>query len=88
METSGGYLTPDLAIATLNSGGQDEDECFRHHLIDVRTGTHTGEIAVETTDPCDVVPMGDGSWLSGGHKAHPIRWSRARPAPAPPLTGR
>jgi hypothetical protein len=88
MEWSGGYLTPDHAIVTLSSGDQDEEECFRHHLIDVHTGTPAGGIAVEASNPYDVVPLGDGSWLTGDHETNPTRWSRAHLARTPPQTGR
>ncbi|MFF7240504.1 hypothetical protein [Streptomyces collinus] len=84
VEWSGGYLTQDLAVVTL--GGEDEDgeEWFRHHLVDVRTGTLRGEIAAEATGPYDMVPLGDGSWLTGGPGGHPVRRSRAaRDAPLP-----
>ncbi|MEU4037348.1 hypothetical protein [Streptomyces collinus] len=80
VEWSGGYLTPDLAVVTL--GGEDEEEWFRHHLVDVRTGTLRGEIAAEGTGPYDMVPLGDGSWLTAGPDGHPVRRSRAsRDAP-------
>ncbi|RLU80135.1 hypothetical protein CTZ27_35375 [Streptomyces griseocarneus] len=64
VEWSGGYLTPDLAVITLGGEGQDEQERFRHHLVDVRTGTLSGEIAVEATSPHKLVLLGDGSWLT------------------------
>ncbi|MDK9497644.1 hypothetical protein QEZ40_002587 [Streptomyces katrae] len=77
VEWSGGYLTPELAVVTLGGEGQDEEEWFRHHLIDVRTGTLDGEILVEATNPYEVVPLGDGSWLTGGSGDNPVRWVRA-----------
>lgn len=83
VEWSGGYLTPELAVATLGGEGQDEEEWFRHHLIDVRTGTLSGEIAVETANPYELVPLGDGSWLTDGPDGTPVRWSRA-PLPSSP----
>jgi hypothetical protein len=54
---------------------QDEEEWFRYYLIDVRTGTLSGEMAVEVTNPYELVPLGDGSWLTDGSDGNPIRWS-------------
>ncbi|MBC2904279.1 hypothetical protein [Streptomyces cupreus] len=85
LEWSGGYLTPDTAVVTLGGESQDEEEWFRYHLIDVRTGTPSGEIAFEVSNPYDVEPLGDGSWLTNGPDGHPIRWSRA-PLPTTPRT--
>jgi hypothetical protein len=82
VEWSGGYLTPDLAIVTLGGESQDGEEWFRYHLIDVHTGTLSGEIAVEVTNPYELVPLGDGSWLTNGPDGNPVRWSRS-PLPAP-----
>ncbi|MGW7433289.1 hypothetical protein ACWGIN_27580 [Streptomyces sp. NPDC054861] len=78
VEWSGGYLTSDLAVVTL--GGEDpdgEEEWFRYHLVDVRTGTLSGEITVESTNPYELVPLGDGSWLTAGPDGNPFRWSAA-----------
>jgi hypothetical protein len=84
-EWSGGYLTPDLAVVTLGGGeGQDEEEWFRHHLIDVRTSTLSGEIAVEVTNPYELVPLGDNSWLTDGPDGNPVRWSRTALPSSPP----
>lgn len=80
VEWSGGYLTPDTAVVTLGGEREDEEEWFRHHLIDVSTGTVSSEIAVEAAHPYDLEPLGDGSWLTDG----PIRWSRAQLPSAPP----
>ncbi|WP_433887475.1 hypothetical protein [Streptomyces sp. CA-111067] len=73
VEWCGGYLTPDLAVVTLGGESQDEEEWFRHHLIDVRTGTLSGEITVEATNPYELVPLGDGSWLTNGPDGAPVR---------------
>ncbi|MEW2417039.1 hypothetical protein AB0953_25365 [Streptomyces sp. NPDC046866] len=83
VEWGGGYLTPDLAVVVLGGEGQDEEEWFRYRLIDVRTGTLDAELAVEAGNPYEVVPLGDGSWLTSGPAGHPVRWSRALSAPAP-----
>jgi hypothetical protein len=41
LEWAGGYLDADTAFVV--AGGENDDqEWFRHHLIDVRTGTHLG----------------------------------------------
>ncbi|MGW5848856.1 hypothetical protein ACWFQ8_13055 [Streptomyces sp. NPDC055254] len=71
VEWSGGYLTPDTAVVTLGSETEEGEEWFRYHLIDVRTGTISGEMTVEAAHPYDLEPLGDGSWLTDG----PVRWS-------------
>ncbi|MEU7027974.1 hypothetical protein AB0A60_14935 [Streptomyces sp. NPDC046275] len=76
VEWAGGYLTPDLAIVTLGGTDQDEEECFRHHLVDVHTGTLRGEFTAQTPHPYELIPLGDGSWLSGAADEHPVRHER------------
>ncbi|MFE6840586.1 hypothetical protein ACFVFI_37940 [Streptomyces sp. NPDC057705] len=76
VEWCGGYLTPDTAIVTLGGESEDEEEWFRHHLVDVSTGTVASEIAVAATNPYELEPLGDGSWLTDGPDGHPVRWSR------------
>jgi hypothetical protein len=83
VEWSGGYLTADLAIVTLGGQDQDEEEWFRYHLVDVRRGTISGEITVEVTNPYELTPLGDGSWLTGGPDGHPVRRARSL-LPFPP----
>lgn len=83
VEWSGGYLTPDTAIVTVGGGDQDEEEWFRHYLIDVCTGTVAGEFAVEVTNPYELQPLGDGSWLTADSDGHPVRKSNASPPSAP-----
>ncbi|MFJ1868777.1 hypothetical protein ACIOD1_29710 [Streptomyces sp. NPDC088097] len=73
VEWSGGYLTPDTAVVTLGGETEEGEEWFRHHLIDVRTGTISGEMTVEVAHPYDLEPLGDGTWLTDG----PVRCSRA-----------
>ncbi|MEU5281036.1 hypothetical protein AB0G87_32020 [Streptomyces asoensis] len=84
VEWSGGYLTPDLAVVTLGGEGPDGQEWFRYHLIDVHTGTLSGEIAVEVTNPYELVPLGDGSWLTDGPDGNPLRWTGTPLPPRPP----
>ncbi|MFA3872858.1 hypothetical protein ABS735_04040 [Streptomyces sp. MMCC 100] len=48
---SGGYLTPDTAVVTLGGETEDAEERFRHHLVDVRRGTISGEMTVEVDHP-------------------------------------
>lgn len=81
VEWCGGYLAPDTAVVTVGGEGEDEEEWFRYHLVDVNTGTVGGEIAVEVTNPYELEPLGDSSWLTDGPDGHPVRWSRA-PYPA------
>ncbi|MFF4389235.1 MULTISPECIES: hypothetical protein [unclassified Streptomyces] len=76
VEWSGGYLTPDTAVVTLGGERPDEEEWFRHHLVDVRTGTLGGEIALGVTHPYEGVPLGDGSWLTEASDGRPARRSR------------
>ncbi|MFG2977153.1 hypothetical protein ACGFYY_29725 [Streptomyces sp. NPDC048331] len=76
MEWSGGYLTPDTAVITLGGEREDEEEWFRHQLVDVRTGTPGGEISLDASHPYDGTPLGDGSWLTGNPDGHPVRRSR------------
>ncbi|MFD7764783.1 hypothetical protein [Streptomyces microflavus] len=45
VEWSGGHQTEDTAIVTLGGETQDEEEWFRYHLVDVRTGTLSGEVS-------------------------------------------
>ncbi|MGW4302652.1 hypothetical protein [Streptomyces sp. NPDC004376] len=75
VEWSGGYLTPDTAVVTLGGETEDGDEWFRHHLVDVRTGTIGDELTVGTTNPYDLNPLGDGSFLLPGPEGHPVRRS-------------
>ncbi|MFD5323695.1 hypothetical protein [Streptomyces sp. NPDC127092] len=84
VEWSGGYLTPDTAVVTLGGESSDEEEWFRHHLVDVRTGAPHGELAVEVSHAYELVPLGDGSWLTDGPDGHPVRWSRASLPQGPP----
>ncbi|MFF4895921.1 hypothetical protein [Streptomyces sp. NPDC001068] len=84
VEWSGGYLTPETAIVTLGGETQDGDEWFRHHLIDVRTGRHGGEIGIEVVNPYELRPLGDGTWLTHGTGDHPVRWSRDLLPPSGP----
>ncbi|MFE1292748.1 hypothetical protein [Streptomyces sp. NPDC058751] len=79
VEWSGGYLSPDLAVVTLGGEREDEEEWFSHHLVDVRTGGPRGEIAFEVSRPYELVPLGDGSWLTDGPDGSPVRRSSAPP---------
>ncbi|MEV6195721.1 hypothetical protein AB0M19_25340 [Streptomyces sp. NPDC051920] len=86
VEWSGGYLTSDLAVVVL--GGEDEDteeEWFRHHLVDVQSGTVRGEFTVDVAHPYELVPLGDGSWLADGPDGRPVRWSPDPLPVAPPV---
>ncbi|MFC9265087.1 hypothetical protein ACFT25_35360 [Streptomyces hydrogenans] len=80
LEWSGGYLTSDTAVVTLGRETEDGEEWFRSRLIDVRTGAVGGELAAGAAHPYDLVPLGDGSWLTDG----PVRRRRG-PSPASPV---
>ncbi|MEU3464493.1 hypothetical protein ABZ721_31650 [Streptomyces sp. NPDC006733] len=85
VEWGGGYLTEDTAIVvTLGGESHDGEEWFRYHLVDVYTGTLGGELTVEASTPYELVPLGDGSWLTGAPGRDPIRWSSAPQPSAPP----
>ncbi|PNE41028.1 hypothetical protein [Streptomyces noursei] len=60
----------------IGEGQDDEEEWFRHHLVDLRTGTLAGELVVEATDPYAPELLGDGSWLTNGPAGHPVRAAR------------
>ncbi|MFE6886717.1 hypothetical protein [Streptomyces sp. NPDC057694] len=66
-------LLPAAAIGTLGGERQGEEVWFRYHLVDVRTGTPSGELTVEVRTPYELLPMGDGSWLTDGSHGHPVR---------------
>jgi hypothetical protein len=73
VEWCGGYLSQDLALVIVGGEDEDGDEWFRYHLVDVRTGTPDGELTIEANTPYDVVPLGDGTWLTTGPDAAPVR---------------
>ncbi|MFD4657753.1 hypothetical protein ACFWP2_19235 [Kitasatospora sp. NPDC058444] len=73
LEWSGGHLTEDTLLATLVGQDEDEEDWFRHYLLDARTGHVHGEFDTRTTDPYDLHPLGDGSWLTTGPGGHPVR---------------
>ncbi|MFB6618762.1 hypothetical protein ACIGFK_02935 [Streptomyces sp. NPDC085524] len=87
VEWSGGYLTADLAVITLGGETEDEEEWFRYHLVDVRTGTVGSDITVGVTSPYGLVPLGDGSWLTSDPGGNPVRGSRELSAAVPPHSG-
>lgn len=76
VEWSSGYLTSDLAVVTVS--GEDEateQEWFRHHLLDVATGTPVGDLTTTAADPYDLEPLGDGTWLTDDEHGNPVRWA-------------
>jgi hypothetical protein len=64
-EWTGGYLDETTAIAVVSGVAEedDEEEWWRHCTIDVRDGTVTA-LSVVTTDPYDLQPLGDGTYLT------------------------
>ncbi|GHG45062.1 hypothetical protein Shyd_85470 [Streptomyces hydrogenans] len=53
-------------------------------MVDVSTGTLSGEFTMEASNPYELVLLGDGSWLTGGPDDDPVRWSRAPQPSTPP----
>ena len=62
VEWTGGYLDAGTAIAAVG-GDLDDEEWWRYHRVDVRTGEVLGELAVATIDVYDLRPLGDGTFL-------------------------
>jgi hypothetical protein len=64
-EWTGGYLDETTAAAVVTGVAEedDEEEWWRHCTIDVRTGEMTA-LPVVTTDPYDLQPLGDGTYLT------------------------
>ncbi|GAA3020355.1 hypothetical protein GCM10010519_56960 [Streptomyces lactacystinicus] len=77
LEWSGGHLSADTVVATLVGQDEDEEDWFRHYRLDARTGRVHGEFDARTTDPYDIHPLGDGSWLTTGPDGHPVRHTGA-----------
>lgn len=73
LEWSGGYLTPDTLVVTLVGETEDEQDRHRHYHVDARSGRVLGESDARTTDPDDLRPPGDGSWLTTDPSGHPVR---------------
>ena len=64
VEWAGGYLDSETAIVTIGGETEHEQEWYRHHLVDARTGQVHGTLDTQTRDAYDIEPLGDGSWLS------------------------
>ncbi len=75
LEWSGGYLSPDVAVATLVGEDEDGEEWFRHYRINVAAGRVEEELASNAEHAYDLQPLGDGSWLTTDPSGHPVRWS-------------
>ncbi|MFJ7909245.1 hypothetical protein [Kitasatospora sp. NPDC096204] len=75
LEWSGGYLTADTLVATLVGETEDEQDWFGHYLVDARSGRIRGGFDAHTAEPYDVLPLGDGSWLTTDSSGHPVRWT-------------
>ncbi|MGX6606009.1 hypothetical protein ACWKSP_28350 [Micromonosporaceae bacterium Da 78-11] len=58
VEWTGGYLDQDTAVVVVG-----DEESWRHHRVDVRTGEVLGELLVTTIDAYDLRPLGDGTFL-------------------------
>ncbi|MFB7828884.1 hypothetical protein [Streptomyces hydrogenans] len=76
----GGRLHADVIDSRASMDVGVGEEWFRSRLIDVRTGAVGGELAAGAVHPYDLVPLGDGSWLTDG----PVRRRRG-PSPASPV---
>lgn len=73
VEWNSGYLTDELAVVTVCGEGEDGEEWYRHHLVEVRTGTVAGELTAEETGSDTVQPLGDGTWLTYDDGGNPVR---------------
>ncbi|MFD6493043.1 hypothetical protein [Streptomyces sp. NPDC060188] len=73
VEWSGGYLSTDTVVVSLMGETEDEQEWFRHYLVDVQSGRIHGEFDAHTDNPYDIRPLGDGSWLTTDPSGHPVR---------------
>ncbi|MDH6224269.1 hypothetical protein [Streptomyces sp. MJP52] len=77
VEWSGGYLDPDTIVVALGGETEDEEEWFRHHLVDARSGRVLGVFDAHARDAYDIRPLGDGSWLTTDPSGHPVRRTAA-----------
>jgi hypothetical protein len=73
LEWSGGYLDSDTAIVTLAGETDDEQDWHRHHRVDLRTGRVGAEFDAHSRTPYDILPLGDGSWLTTEPDGRPVR---------------
>ncbi|MFJ9695648.1 hypothetical protein [Kitasatospora sp. NPDC101183] len=78
VEWAGGYLDGDTLLISLmgevEEDDEDEDEeWFRSYRVDARTGHVHGELATHGEGSYDLIPLGDGSWLTGSPGEHPVR---------------
>ncbi|MFI5546160.1 hypothetical protein ACIA6E_20565 [Streptomyces sp. NPDC051815] len=80
LEWSGGYLDAHTAVVALSGESGDEEIWFRHHPVNVRTGTVGDALTTAADDAYDLLPLGDGSWLTERPGGHPVR---GLPAPQP-----
>ncbi|RAY14629.1 hypothetical protein DPM19_12770 [Actinomadura craniellae] len=76
MEWSGGYL--DLTTAVVTTGGEteDEEEWHTHHLVDPRTGEIKGTLDTPSRHAYDLVPLGDGIWITTDDTGRPLHHTR------------
>lgn len=63
VEWSGGYLDTDTAVVVIG-GETDDEEWYRHHLVDVGTGQVHGTLDTQSRNVYDLEPLGDGTWVS------------------------
>ncbi|MET8113057.1 hypothetical protein [Streptomyces prasinus] len=73
VEWSGGYLSADTLVVTLAGETEDEREWFRHYRVDVRSGRVRAEFDAHAENAYDILPLGDGSWLTTDPSGHPVR---------------
>ncbi|MFE1317310.1 hypothetical protein [Kitasatospora phosalacinea] len=74
VEWSGGYLDPDtLAVVLCGEDEESEEEWFRSFRVDARTGRVLGEFDSGGRGSHDLLPLGDGSWLTTADSGHPVR---------------
>jgi hypothetical protein len=73
VEWGGGYLDSRTLVVALGGEPGEEEDWFRHYLVDARSGGVLGEFEGHARDAYDLFPLGDGSWLTKGRNGHPVR---------------
>ncbi|ROO86485.1 hypothetical protein EDD29_4056 [Actinocorallia herbida] len=81
LEFGGGFLTGGTAVVAFVGETEDGEDWFGFRLVDLAEGVPGPELATAAADAYDLVPLGDGSWLTADPSGHPVRWA-GRPGPS------